>query len=408
MLLCAKFRLSLSFNLKFSSIFKPCVNSRVLLAARRMTMIQSNFCSNRNTSASFVAPSEMSLPLGEGLLLLRFEQPRAIAMAIAALKKARFEMQRSGEVLTVRVAQSEIARLVRVLAESLSVVEQSAVRVIWEVVGRALSLRDCFDVQTLREWLARAQSGWFLAMMRDDKFESHFQPIVRVRAPYEIYGYESLLRGVADSGLVAPLSLFEVAGGLNLRAQLCAKARQRAICRAGSLGLKERVFINCLPSALDDAPAALRATLGLIDDAGLAREQIVLEIIESECIEDARTLRAGLELFRQAGIGIALDDLGAGYSSLTLLDKLRPDFVKLDRDLIGGVDGDGFKAVIAQKLLETARNLGIITVAEGVETVGEWNWLRAHGGELAQGYLFARPAATPPVSSAWNRAISLN
>lgn len=371
-------------------------------------MIQPNFCATPNASLSFAAPPEMAMPLGRGLLLLRFERPHAMTLAVAALRNAKFAPQQSGEVLSVAVAQNKVNRVVQVLAEALSIVEQSAIRVIWEAVGKAHSMRDCFDVQTLREWLARAQSGWFLAMMRDNKFEAHFQPIIRVEAPHEIYGYESLLRGVADSGLVAPLSLFEVAGGLNLRTQLCERARQRAICQAGSLGIKERLFINCLPSALDDAPAALRATLNMIDDAGLQREQIVLEIIESECIEDAQTLRDGLELFRKVGIGIALDDLGAGYSSLTLLDKLRPDFVKLDRDLISGVDGDGFKAVIAQKLLETARNLGIATVAEGVETAGEWNWLRAHGGELAQGYFFARPAATPPVSSQWSRAVSLN
>lgn len=371
-------------------------------------MIQHNFCVNEGANFSFAALPEAPMPLGEGLLLLRFERPRAIRLAVAALREARFALQQSGEVISIQVAQNEVARLVRVLAEALSIVEQSAIRVIWEVVGRALSLRDCFDVQTLREWLARAQAGWFLAMMRDNSFESHFQPIIRVQAPHEIYGYESLLRGVADSGLVAPLSLFEVAGALKLRAQLDAKARQQAICRAGSLGVRERLFINCLPSALDDADAALRATLNIIDDAGLQREQIVLEIIESECIEDADALRSGLELFRRAGIGIALDDLGAGYSSLTLLERLRPDFVKLDRELLAGVDCDGFKAVIAQKLLETARNLGIATVAEGVETLGEWNWLRAHGGDLAQGYFFARPAATPPQASQWSRAVSLN
>ncbi len=371
-------------------------------------MIQHNFCANENPSVSFAALPEATMPFGAGLLLLRFERPSVILLAMAALKKACFQWQRSGEVLSIQVAQNEVARLVRVLAEALSVVEQGAIRVIWEVVGKALSIGDCFDVQTLREWLARAQSGWFLAMMRDDKFEAHFQPIVNVQSPHAIYGYESLLRGVTEGGLVAPLPLFEVAGGLQLRAQLDAKARQQAICQAGSLGVRERLFINCLPSALDDAQMALSATLNIIDDAGLKREQIVLEIIESECIEDADALRRGLELFRRAGIGIALDDLGAGYSSLTLLERLRPDFVKLDRELIGGVDTGGFKAVIAQKLLETARNLDIATVAEGVETAGEWNWLRAHGGDLAQGYFFARPAAQPPLAAQWMNAVSLN
>ncbi len=375
-------------------------------------MIQPNFHSNDGATGVFAGVPAMSMPtlmpLGEGLLFLRFESLSAIRLAVAALKSARFELQRSGEVLSVRVARTDIERLTQTLAGCLSLVEQGAIRVIWEAVGRALSIRDCFDVQTLREWLARAQSGWFLQMMRDDKFEAHFQPIVSVRNPGEIFGYESLLRGVSEQGLIAPLSLFEVAGGLQMRGALDGKARQNAICRAGSLNMKERLFINCLPSALDDAPAALRATLNIVEDAGLKHEQIVLEIVESERIEDAKALRAGLELFRRAGIGIALDDLGAGYASLHLLERLRPDYVKLDRELIGGVDKDGFKAVIAHKLLETAHGLNIVTVAEGVETADEWDWLRAHGGQLAQGYFFARPAATLPLPAQWMNAISLN
>ena len=371
-------------------------------------MIQPKFNSAPNAALSMPPLPEFSMPLGEGLLLLRFDRLSAIALVSTALQRARFKWQRCDEVLSVRVARNSIERLMRILSESLSLVEQGAIRVIWESVGKALSIRDCFDVQTLREWLARAQSGWFLQMMRDDKFEAHFQPIVQVDAPATVFGYESLLRGVTDQGLIAPLPLFEVAGGLKMRAALDARARQRAICQAGSLRLKERLFLNCLPSALDDAPAALRAILHIVGDAELRPEQIVLEIVESERIEDANALRASLELFRRAGIGVALDDLGAGYASLHLLERLRPDFVKLDRELIGGVDRDGFKAVIAQKLLETARNLNIVTVAEGVETAGEWNWLRAHGGDLAQGYFFARPAAHLSVPAQWMNAISLN
>ena len=277
-----------------------------------------------------------------------------------------------------------------------------------EAVGKALSIRDCFDVPSLREWLARAQSGWFLDMMRDDKFEAHFQPIVDVNRPGTVYGYESLLRGVTESGLMAPLPLFEVAGGLKLRAALCAKSRQNSICQAVRWASKS-VCSSTVCLRRSTMPMRRCSKLWLSwDDAGLKREQIVLEIVESERIEDANALRAKLELFRQAGIGIALDDLGAGYASLHLLERLRPDYVKLDRELIGGVDGDGFKAVIAQKLLETARGLDIVTVAEGVETAGEWNWLRAHGGDLAQGYFFARPAARPPLAAQWMNAVSMN
>ena len=342
----------------------------------------------------------LTAPAGEGQLLLRFERPRAIGAVCAALRCAEFSLQRAGEVLSVRVQDSEMPKLVATLAGALTPGEQGAIRVIWEAVGKAL-LRDCFDVPSLREWLARAQSAWFFDMMRDDRFEAHFQPIVSVETPGAVYGYESLLRGVTGEGLMAPLPLFEVAGGLKMRGQLDSRARQTAISEAARAGLNSRLFLNCLPSALDDPQEALRAITQTVDEAGLRREQIVLEIVESECVEDANALRAGLELFRRAGVGVALDDLGAGYASLHLLERLRPDFVKLDRELISGVDGDAFKAVIAEKLLETARGLGIVTVAEGVETEGEWRWLRAHGGELAQGYFFARPAAAPPLPAQW-------
>src|SRR5262249_43989437 len=95
------------------------------------------------------------------------------------------------------------------------------------------------------------------------------------------------------------------------------------------------------------------------------------------------------------GFLVALDDLGAGYSSLTLLTRLRPDFVKLDVELVREVDIDAYKANIAAKLLELAHSIGIQTIAEGVETLGEWQWLREHECDYVQGFFFGRPDSPP-------------
>ncbi len=92
-----------------------------------------------------------------------------------------------------------------------------------------------------------------------------------------------------------------------------------------------------------------------------------------------------------------MDDIGSGYSSLTLLNKLRPDYMKLDMQLIRNIDHDAYKALITGKLLKTAQGLGITTIAEGVETAAEYAWLRHHGADLVQGYYIAKPAAPPPV-----------
>ena len=100
--------------------------------------------------------------------------------------------------------------------------------------------------------------------------------------------------------------------------------------------------------------------------------------------------------YRDAGFKVALDDLGSGFSSLNLLTMLCPDFIKLDMGLIRDVDSHPVKATIALKLLEAARELGIATIAEGVETLAEWAWVRDHGADYVQGYLFARPGSPPP------------
>jgi EAL domain-containing protein (putative c-di-GMP-specific phosphodiesterase class I) len=103
-------------------------------------------------------------------------------------------------------------------------------------------------------------------------------------------------------------------------------------------------------------------------------------------------LRGLLATYRDAGFRIALDDVGAGYSSLNRLHQLRPDFIKLDMDLVRGVDRDPYKALIARKTIEIASELGITTIAEGVETPGELEWARTTGAAFVQGFATGRPS----------------
>ncbi|RYG62974.1 EAL domain-containing protein, partial [bacterium] len=248
-------------------------------------------------------------------------------------------------------------------------------------------------------FLARAQSGWFLELLREKRFETHFQPIISVDKPDQVFAFEALLRARTNKAVIAPDTLFNLARGLNLGRQLDDAARQCAIENAAKHRMTSKIFLNISPNTLGDGRDTLTSTLMAIERFGLQHDQFVFEIVESECIEDLPQLKSALAGLRKAGFRIALDDLGAGYASLQLLAQLRPDYVKLDRELMTGVDTDPFKALIAQKLLETARALGVVTVAEGVESKGQWEWLRAHGGDFAQGYYFARPSSPPPVMS---------
>jgi EAL domain-containing protein (putative c-di-GMP-specific phosphodiesterase class I) len=122
---------------------------------------------------------------------------------------------------------------------------------------------------------------------------------------------------------------------------------------------------------------------------------VVFEITEAEDAGDVGHLKNIVDYYRGRGFRVALDDVGSGYSSLNLLHQLRPDFVKLDMELVRGVADDPYKATVASKLLELARSLGVATVAEGVETEGELRWVREQGADYTQGYLIARPQSSP-------------
>lgn len=337
---------------------------------------------------------------GPGVLHLRFFE-RAGAQArlqhALQLQQLRFESQK--DVLAISVAGTDLMPLVGVLSDTLFTGEQESTKAIWQRAGATLELRDYFNVESVRAFLGRAQSGWFLEMLRQDSFETFFQPIISVGAPERVLAYEALLRGRNGGEIVAPNLLFDVARSLNLGRELDDAARNCAIRSAARHRLKSKIFINISPTTLGDGHETLHSTLEAVDNAGLLREQIVFEIIESECIDDVAQLQSALGGLRKSGFRVALDDLGAGYASLQLLGQLRPDYVKLDRELVAGVEHDSFKALIAEKLLETARALGVVTVAEGVESRAQWEWLRAHGGDFAQGFYFARPSSPPPVMS---------
>jgi EAL domain-containing protein (putative c-di-GMP-specific phosphodiesterase class I) len=237
-------------------------------------------------------------------------------------------------------------------------------------------------------------------MLREQRLTSVFQPIVRADDPDDVFAHECLLRGVnPDATLMPPGPIYQAARAADLLFPLDRAARLTAIREAAAHGLDQKgthLFINFNPTSVYDPVFCLRSTTAAIAATELRPEQVVFEVVESDQISDVGHLVRIIDYYRSAGFKVALDDLGSGYGSLNLLVDLKPDFVKLDMRLIRGVDSDPYKAGIVGKLLEMAHHLDVATVAEGIETVGEWEWVRDNGADYVQGYLFARPASPPP------------
>ncbi len=282
------------------------------------------------------------------------------------------------------------------LESGLSAVEREGTRALLCDRDVAPQPEDLARVEPLSRLVVRVRSGWLLSMMQERRITSHFQPIVHANDPTHVYGHEALLRGVtAEGAMVAPYQLFETARGAGLMFQLDLAARRSAIACAASHGLQGKLFVNFAPTAIYDPASCLRSTVAAIDTAGIARSDVVFEIVETERAHDPAQLRRILDYYRGAGFRIALDDVGSGYSSLNLIHLLRPDVLKLDLELVRGVDADPYKARIAANLLDVATSLGIDALAEGIETQGELEWVREHGARYVQGYLIAKPGPSP-------------
>jgi EAL domain-containing protein (putative c-di-GMP-specific phosphodiesterase class I) len=219
-------------------------------------------------------------------------------------------------------------------------------------------------------------------------FSMAFQPIVDL-ASGAIFAHEALVRGVEGQGAAYVLGEVRETN----RYAFDQECRVKAIELATTLGLPESdalLSINFMPNAVYEPRACIRVTLGAALRTGFPINRIIFEFTENEKL-DADHLLNILRSYRALGFKTAIDDFGAGHAGLNLLSKFQPDIVKLDMDLIRGIDGSGVKQRIVRHTLALLGDLGIQTVCEGVETREELTVLRDLGVTLVQGYLFAKP-----------------
>lgn len=252
------------------------------------------------------------------------------------------------------------------------------------------------EMEPLSVLNSRIQGEWLIDLLQTDKLVTHFQPIVSCADPAEVFGYECLLRGEGKDGLIMPGEMFSIASAADLMFNLDRAARLASVRGAAMAGITGNIFINFIPTAIYAPEFCLQTTLAAINKHNLRPEQVTFEVVESEQVKDTKHLVKILSFYKKRGFGVALDDIGAGYSSLNLLAQLQPDYIKLDLELVRDVHADPYKAVITKNLLDLAAKLNVRIIAEGVESREEWLWLKDNGADLVQGYLFARPDATPP------------
>ncbi len=225
-----------------------------------------------------------------------------------------------------------------------------------------------------------------------------FQPIVDVDER-RVVAQEALVRGAGGEGAGFVLSQI----GDDDRYAFDQTCRTTAIdlaARLGFLGDGTLLSINFLPNAVYEPSACIRQTLPAAARAQVPLESILFEFTETERVDTAHLLGI-LNAYREIGFRTAIDDFGSGYSGLNLLAEFQPDFVKIDMDLVRGIDADRARRAIVGNVVKMLRDLEVEVICEGVETADEVRCLRDLGVGLMQGFVFAKPAFAALAEPRW-------
>jgi EAL domain-containing protein (putative c-di-GMP-specific phosphodiesterase class I) len=217
-----------------------------------------------------------------------------------------------------------------------------------------------------------------------------FHPIVDVERE-KVWGYEALIRGAEGQSAYSILN--QVDEGRQYRFDQA--------CRVKAIELARRLFprdsdarlsVNFMPNAVYEPAACIRTSLEAARRVGFDTRRIMFEFTENERLVDTGHVARIIAEYKRLGFVTAIDDFGAGHAGLNLLAGFQPDILKIDMELIRGIDDSAARQAIVSGIMVIARALQIIVIAEGVETQRELSTLRDAGITLFQGFLFAKPA----------------
>lgn len=234
------------------------------------------------------------------------------------------------------------------------------------------------------------------------EIEMLLQPIVDL-GDGRLAGVEALLRWRRAGELVAPLEFIPLAEEAGMIAEIERFGLAEA-CRLGQQlaalhGHAVAVSVNVSPRHALQGELAAGVEQALAA-TGFEPASLLVELTESERIEDVERLAAVLGAVRALGVSVALDDFGTGWSTLGLLRRVPFDALKIDRSFTAGLPSSRGDRALVASIVTLARSLGVPAVAEGIERPEQHAWLREVGCDLGQGYLFARPSTVPELA-AW-------
>jgi EAL domain-containing protein (putative c-di-GMP-specific phosphodiesterase class I) len=223
-----------------------------------------------------------------------------------------------------------------------------------------------------------------------------YQPIMKMKER-TVLGFEALSRGPRGSGLEGADALFGAATEHNLLVELDRLCRKRALLSSGRIPTNAKIFVNTLPATIRDPQFRGKALIDFLDKAQVSPDRIVIEITEKLVIENYNLFRETMAYFTDLGMSFAVDDVGAGYSGLESIARLKPTYLKIDMLLVRDVHVSLVNREMVKAIIALGRGIGSEVIAEGIQTDDEVRALSEMGVDWGQGYVLARPDAGPDV-----------
>jgi EAL domain-containing protein (putative c-di-GMP-specific phosphodiesterase class I) len=227
-------------------------------------------------------------------------------------------------------------------------------------------------------------------LVLEGQVRSVYEPIVEVETR-TVFGYEALARGPEGTELHTPTRLFEMADEQDLLFQLDCLCRQSALDGARDYPRGAKLFINVRPTTIHDPNFRAETVHKTLEICELTPSDVVFEISEQESIENFEIFREVRDYYRKLGFQIALDDTGSGYASLEAVMELTPDYIKVDRAFVAGIDADVGRQEVLRALQAVAQQIGAQIIGEGLDTIEELETLQELGIAYGQGWLFGKP-----------------
>jgi len=224
----------------------------------------------------------------------------------------------------------------------------------------------------------------------DIPFAMAFQPIVDTDTGRP-FAYEALIRGPDGAGAASILSQVTESSRYAFDQAIRVKAIESALA-AGLMDSDARLSINFLPNAVYSPVACIQLTLKTANAVGLPIDRLIFEFTENEEMGSPDHVASIIDTYKQIGFSVAIDDFGAGHSGLDMFARFVPDEIKLDMELVRGIDGDARRRAIVRAVVGMCRELDTLLIAEGIETAAEAAALRDLGVRYHQGFWYARPA----------------